>query len=198
MEPATEGPTTTRPLPVPEVLTIFGYEHDDDHKLKICLPRSLGQTMVAMEEWEHRPKHDQAIRFFERKPDDPSFWVEIESIHHAMESNNIYAHVHPVKRTMHISAFGNVLKLTDITFPCTGKDVLLRLAQMPLDMSRTCLVMKPFDMSDKLIIVTPDMTLLFASDGYHLGVRTLKRKAEESQLSTESPVASPPKSKIKS
>lgn len=194
MESTTDEPTTPQPLPVPEVLTIFGHEHDDDHKLKICLPRSLGQAMMAMENWTHRPKHDQEIRFFERKPDDPSFWVEMASIHHTMESNNIYAIVHPVKRTMHISAFGNVLKLTDMTFPCTGKDVLLRLAQMPLDMSRTCLVMKPYDMAGKLIVVTPEMTLLFASDGYHLGVRTLKRKAEEPEPS----IASPPQSKVKS
>ena len=98
---------------------------------------------------------------------------------------------------MHISAFGNVIKLRDVSFPCTGKDVLMRLAEMPFDMSRTCLVMKPYDMNNKLVIVTPEMNLLFPSDGYHLGVRNLKRKAEESDPTNDTSDVAPAHSKKK-
>lgn len=193
MDPSVEKsvPTTS------QTFTMFGQKHDEDHKLKITLPRSLGQTLLATEGWKYRPHHDQDIRVFQRKPDDPSFWVELTSIGQAMEPDQVYAHVQCATRTMDISVFGNILKLKDVPFPCTGRDVLLRLAQMPLDMSKTCLVMKPYDMNDKMVIVTPDTALIFASDSYHLGVRTLKRKADDSASNEETSSTHPPTSKSK-
>ena len=173
---------------IAQTYTIFGNKHDDNHKLKIRLPHTLAQSLLAMEEWKHRPRHYHDVRIFQRKPQDPAYWVELTSTRHAMEPDQVYAHVHPHKSTMKISAFGNTLKLADIQFPCTGLEVLTRLSQMPFDMTRTCLVMKPYDTDGSLVVVTPTTNLLFACDEYHLGVRNLKRKVDEEQpMDTDMP-----------